>query len=319
MPSATEGAGQTQLNAGLEAGIDTLSLNQQITFTKYVKQILPLDGYVFWIRSDLLSNAALKAAGLTRSDATLKVKGSLHYATDNQQREDETFGLNRVVFTAEAPVDDFNDIAPNVMYLAIFEGVRFSFTRRRSFYRQAAIYHYEGDAVYPALATQIVDVAGDINLDSLIVSNSLPIWLSLNKLFPIYPSFLVGDNIVPPYAACHIGETDTSAIQSAPSFDRHLSHYQLVKDRVRITFYGLTNQVALDWQDYVFSYMVNTDNMGLMNMPVMRDAKRTQSEMNVIAMKKTMEFEVSYYQSRINDLARQLILSAIPTILINPL
>lgn len=319
MPSISEGVGKTQLAASLAQGVETLSLNQQITFTKYVKQVLPLDGYVFWIRSDLLSPAALKGAGTVRSDATIKVKGSLHYATDNQQREDETLGLNRVIFTALSPVEDFNAIAPTVMYLATFEGIRFSFTRQRNFYRQADLYHYEGDAVYPALATQIIDDIAKLPTD-VIVSNSLPIWLTLSQYFPIYPSFLVEGNIVPPYAACHIGENDTSPIQAIPYIDRHGSHFQLVKDRVRITLYGLTNNIALDWQDYVLAYMTNHDDvMGLMNMPIMRDAKRTQSEMNVIAMKKVIEFEVSYYQTRIRDLSRQLILKAIPNILIDPL
>ena len=50
-----------------------------------------------------------------------------------------------------------------------------------------------------------------------------------------------------------------------------------------------------------------------MNMPVVRDEKRIQSELNAIAQKKSLTFEVSYYQNRMNDIARQLILSAVPS------
>jgi hypothetical protein len=339
MPTVNEGIGQTELNAGLDLGLETLSLQQVVTFTKYIRQVLPLDGYVFWVRWDLLSPAALKTAGTTRSGGTVKVKGSLHYATDDMQREDETLSLNRVIFTAEAPIDEFNQVASNVMYLATFgitgkgpgltcdcppgkksgTSIRFSFTRRRNLYRQAGLYHYEGDAVYPALSTQIIDDLTQLPTDP-IVSNSLPVWLSLNQYFPVYPSFLVDDNIVPPFASIHIGDTDTNFLQPIPYLDKRLSHHQLADDKVRITLYGLTNNVVLDYYDYLIAYMTNHDDvMGLMSNTPPRDAKRTQSEMNVIAMKKVMEFRVSYYQTRIRDLSRQLILSAIPQILINPL
>lgn len=338
MPTVGEGIGQTELNAGLDLGLETLSLQQTVTFTKYIRQVLPLDGYVFWVRWDLLSAAALKAAGTTRSNSVVSVKGSLHYATDNTQREDETLSLNRVIFTAEAPIDEFNQVASNIMYLATFStqqsgallcdcppgkssetSIRFSFTRRRNLYRQAGLYHYEGDAVYPALATQIIDDLAQLPTDP-IVSNSLPVWLSLNQYFPVYPSFLVDDNIVPPFGAIHIGENDTGSLQPIPYLDNKGSHFQLADDRVRITLYGLTSNVVLDYYDYLLSYMTLHDNvMGLMSNTPPRDAKRTQSEMNVIAMKKVIEFRVSYYQTRIRDLSRQLILSAIPQILINPL
>jgi hypothetical protein len=49
-----------------------------------------------------------------------------------------------------------------------------------------------------------------------------------------------------------------------------------------------------------------------MNIPVVQDEKRTQAELATIAMKKTIVFEVSYHQSRINDVARQLLLNVIP-------
>ena len=63
--------------------------------------------------------------------------------------------------------------------------------------------------------------------------------------------------------------------------------------------------------DTVNQYSLDTDSIGIMNMPIVRDEKRPQSELQVIAMKKTIEFDVSYYQTRINDIARQLIESCI--------
>jgi hypothetical protein len=247
---------------------------------------------------------------------TVTVQGSLHYSTQRDQLEDETIDVNRVVFTALQPIDEFNEVGENVMFIGTFNGVRFSFSQRKSFYQQAQLNHYWGDAVYPALASQIIDNVAALNSD-LIVSNSLPIWLMLTQFMPMYPSFLVPQDIYPPYASVHIDQTE--AIGAAPLLDSTMTHTQLAWDRAKITMYGMNNQQALDFQDYVFQYISNNENaIGLRNMPVIRDEKRTQTELGVIAMKKTFDIEVNYYQTRINNLARQFIQSAIPTFIVSP-
>ena len=86
----------------------------------------------------------------------------------------------------------------------------------------------------------------------------------------------------------------------------------MIQETVKIVIYGLRNNVALDFQDYVLSNSLN-DKFGIMNMPIIKDEVRTQSELNVRGMKKSIEFEISYYQSVAQDIARQLILSSIPT------
>jgi hypothetical protein len=58
--SATESArARHQLGATLVAGERVLSENQTITFTKYIRLVLPIDGTVFWLRADLASPSAL--------------------------------------------------------------------------------------------------------------------------------------------------------------------------------------------------------------------------------------------------------------------
>ncbi len=75
-----------------------------------------------------------------------------------------------------------------------------------------------------------------------------------------------------------------------------------------ITIYGIRNNDALDFQDYVFNQSLN-EIFGIMNMPIIRDRKRTQKEIGAIAIKKVIEFEINYYQSRAQSIARQLITS----------
>ena len=324
MPSLNEEF-NTELNSELQQGLETLSLSQTVTFTQYVRVVLPLDGFVFWVSADLLSASALLNANALNTFAlnqvasvaipapTLTVAGSLHHSTEFTQREEGSYAVNRILFTAQQEVQDFNAVSPSMIYLAEIDGVQYAFARRESFYQQAGLYHYQGDAVYAPMTSQIISKIEDLNTLNIVCSNSLPIWLSLNKFMPMYPSMLAPANLEPPYATVHIEPNLTEAIQAAPNFDSKLSHYQLVTDTVKLTIFGLRNFSALDFQDYVFQYSLDTDLFGVMNLPVIRDVKRNQTELNMLAMGKTMELKINYYQTRMQDVARQLILSAIPT------
>lgn len=293
---------QSQANSDL-AGSKLLSRDAVVTFARYIRQVLPLDGYVFWIKT-----------------LTDTVQGSLHYTTDKRQLEDETIAINRVRFTTGHEIQLFNDVSSTVMWVGIYQGLKFAFTRGIDFFAASGVYHYDGDAVYPALETQLVDQGSQFGDKTLIVSNSLPAWLTLvnydpiwlaplNPTIPLFPSFAVPDNFPPPYGAVHITPNQTQAMQASPWLGPRYSHYQLASDAVRITLYGATNSMAEDFVDLVNSYIrdYGDGTIGLMNMPIVRDEKRTQAELGILAMKKTVEFEVSYYQTRINDLARQLI------------
>lgn len=340
---AYEGQG-TPFQADLDAGVEQLSYVQEITFTKYVRVILPLDGFAFWVKSTLLSQNALMAAGaygdalpamepVTVDAGTLKAKGSFHYVTDVTEEETETSSANRVIFTSETPIQGLNDSNPNVMWIGNFatplraadkainwagETIRFAFSSRGSFYRQANLYHYVGHAVYNPLTTQIIDDPRDLDT-RLIVSNSLPIWLSMNsyikkewELFappsiPLYPSFLTPLNQNPPFASVHIIPETTRGIAQTPLIGPKGEHSQLCSETVRITFYGMRNEQAMDFVDFVNQFSINTDLIGLMNIPVIRNEKQPQVEFNAIAQRSAIDYEVSYYQEQARNLARQLI------------
>lgn len=319
----------TMLDAALRAGIDSLALNQEITFVQYRRVVLPLDGYVFWVKADLLvpnaynmqplNTPPLGGPSIVKGPAKeIRIKGSLHYATDQIQDEVATYASNRVIFTSESEVQDFNAVAEDLMYIGEWEGIRFAFNARGSFYRQADIFHYVGNAIYSVMEPNIID---DPMLfrNRQIVSNSLPIWMSMNgyvaepweffsnNTFPMFPSFLSPGNLPPPYATIHVEPSGTLALAATPRLDRTVGHTQLCRDFVRITMYGLDNEAALTFQDFVNQFSVNTDAIGIMNIPVIRDEKQTQTELAILALKKSIEFEVSYYQNVARDLARQLI------------
>lgn len=293
MPNVFE-VSANPLQATLQAGLETLSQDQTITFTKYTQLVLPSDGYVFWVKTS----------------QTMVVKGSFHFSGDQQQNEDETLGQSHVIFTSETEINDFTNISPNNMWIGDFNSIRFAFNHKKNFYVQASLYHYVGDAIYAAMSTQFLETAEDFDNITPVVSNSLPLFLQLNRFFLMFPSFIVPANTPPPYATVHIEPSSTEAIQAVPFIDPLGSHYQLTSDIVRITIYGERNTNALDFQDYLYQNSLDTDNWGLMNTPVIQDEKRTQSEYNIIAQKKSFTMKVSYYQTRVNDLARQQILLA---------
>lgn len=307
------GTAPGQLASALAAGVDQISNNQTVLFQQYTKSTIPTDGYVFWV-----------ATGSAQQFA-----GSLHVLSERRQEEDQTLAANQFVFTAEEEVSQLNAIAPNSMWVGTWavDGVslQVAFSATGFNYQQAGLWHYRGFAVYPALASQLVSNASDLP-SGPIVSNSLPIWLSLSSLAgaPIYPSFLVPDNVVPPYVAVHIDPALTIALQAFPLFDWSgrsnpntdpaplyaVPSWQLMRDTVRMTFYGFTNQQAIQFFSSLMDYSVNTDNFGFCNSPAIVDDKRTQVEIAAIAMKKTFAVQASYYQATSDAIARRLILEA---------
>lgn len=330
---------KTPMGADLAEGLKTLSLDQKVTFTRYNRIVLPLDGYVFWINSNILSKPAMynlqrfnatranQPAAIPGVDNTLTAQCSVHVATDIRQEEASTIAVNRVVFTSLQEIQPLNEVSPTTIFIAEFDGIRFAFNSRASFYKQAGLWHYVGNAIYPTMESQIIDDIRGFSRTSLIVSNSLPAWLLLNgynppwpvplpmPAIPLYPSFLVPDNDELPFGAVHISPADTKALQSFPSFDVSLNQDQLAMDRVVLTLWGANNAAATTMMSAIIQYSYDTGNFGLMSMPVIADEKVTQNELGILAQKKTIRFDVSYTQGTMRNVARQLILDCVPTII----
>ncbi|OIN33503.1 hypothetical protein AO411_2028285 [Salmonella enterica subsp. enterica serovar Sarajane] len=309
MPSLNElqQTAKTELNATLTQGLDDLSRFQVVTFTKYIRKVLPLDGFVFWVKASVLSSAP------DSEPDTVNVKGYLHLTTESIQDDEQLYDRNVVTFTAQADIDPFNDIGSDVLYIGEFFGIQFSFSRRTGLNEAANLYHYSGEAIFPYMRSQIINSADDIDLADVVVSNSLPIWLSLSQFMPMYPAMLSVQNLVPPYATVKCGEP--SPVAGAFWLDEKQNQYQLVSEDVTITVTGLRNAAVEDFLRYVQDYTLSDKaEMGVMNIPVIQDERVTQNELNIIAMRKKVKFKVNYYQQRMRNVARKLITSAIPSI-----
>lgn len=301
MPTIDEAIGSNSALAdALAAGIADISQHRAVPFATYTKRVLPLDGFVFWLRA-----------------GQFEQYGMLHWMTAREQAEDETATRNSVVFTTTAEIQCLNETNTQLLVVGSIEGRKYAFGRIGWYAPQANVWHYQGEALHPAAATQLIDRRSQLNPDKLILSGSMPAWLQLYNYNPIwldplnpkimlYPSFLVPDNLEPPWGAVHIDPSGTRALQAIPTFDRYTStHRQLTAERVRVTLYGCNNDMAADWMDLAERYSLDTDAFGLMNMPTLVDEHRPWPEGMVLAQKKTVTFEVSYFQTRINDIARQ--------------
>lgn len=320
-----------QLAATLDQGVREISENQTITFTLYRKLDLPTDGSVFWVRADQVTPSALYNSArlnrvrydqppVTTAATTFVARGSLHYVTQASQNEADADTFNRVTFTALEPIQDLNQIAPNTLWVGEWQGLRFAFSARASFYEQAKLWHYEGTALLASMDTQLIDDLSAFS-SAQVVSNSLPLWLGLRYPYipilgldglpyPVIPSFLIDNNLVPPFVAIHIRPDTTAALALATTLGPTMDHDQLTEEWVRVTTVGLRNREALDFCDYVQAYFDASGTMGIMNSPVPRDEKMAQVEFGVLAQKKTIDFRVNYLQSVARDIVRKIVIEA---------
>lgn len=297
------GADTSAMYATLVAGQNQLDLDQSVTFSIYEKTLLPIDQYVFW-------------SPVSR----VTIKGALHIAQEIQQSDEDTYAAAHVTFTAQDKVAELEAAPTNrILVASTSQGTRYAFHAQNGFFTQANIWHYFGHSIPPAMLTQLLDRPGLIDLSRPVVSNSLAFWIQLGKFktpfadwfsnsIPLYPAQIVPANLEAPYIAVNV--YDTRALQAIPKVRRTRSSHQLMADKVRLVLYGLQSDEATDFQNCVNSYMAYTGNFGLMNVPALVDDRRSHSGIEAIAMRKVIDYEISYIHSRVDSVARTLIKKA---------
>jgi hypothetical protein len=264
------------------------------------------------------------AVGSVTLPTDVQVMGSFHYNTEIQQLEDAVFDSNTVIFSSLSEIQAFNQLGPDHMYICHYTSpdggttIVFAFSSRGRLYEQSDLYHYVGSALKSRTQTQIVDDITQFS-PTLVVSNSLPIWLYMPNYvppypgftceFPLYPSYLVDDNLPPPFGSVHI--EDTKTLVMGTQYGPKMESDQLCREKVRIHMYGVTNQMASDFVSFVEQYSKDWMTLGLADTPAVYDRKQPSSEFRVLANYKTVEFDINYRQVESRNQARQLIQHAI--------
>lgn len=242
------------------------------------------------------------------------VMGSFHYNSEIEQREDRVVDSNTVVFTSLSEIQPFNQVGPNHMYIGHYRELTFAFSSRGRLYEQADLYHYVGKAMRSIHATQIIDDVNNFN-PALVVSSSLPIWLNMPNYvppyptftcnIPLYPSYLVEDNLPPPFGSVHIDDTVTLVMGTA--YGATMSSSQLCREKVRIHLYGCNHDMAGDFLSFVEQYSQDWMTLGLSDTPAIYDRKSPNEEFRTLSQYKTVEFNINYLQSEAKNQARQFI------------
>jgi hypothetical protein len=291
----------SEMNQVLRDGLKTLSKGDTVVFTRYVKKILPLDGFIFWVKASLLVG---EVAPFTQT-----YLASVHTSVNSDMRPTENPDINNVIFTAvDDIVQNFNDVDTQTLWVGSLDGLRFSFNKQGRFYKEAGLYHYMGDAIYPINDNMLIDDIDDLDLTNAVVSNSMPLWLALDEVVTLYNAYLVPTNKRPPYAVINVKNSE--ALTLTPLKTHRNERYQLCKDTIEITLYGARNNLVSDFIEVINQYSLNLEEIGIMNQPIAKDLQIPQAEINVITMAKKIDLEINYYQSRIKDETRNLILSA---------
>lgn len=311
---------QSQQASAIWDGVSGVGLDQLVEFQAYSLTILPVDGYVFWTPT-----------------VTVKIPGVFHHYQEMVQNEDETVGYATVRFTTLQHITQFSDCPVTTIYIARHGNFRYTFSRQEGFLQDAQLWHYAGECVYPAFASQLLDPGNTIDPTRAIVSNSLPIWLAFNGYstpyvggfsnpLTLYPSKVVPANLPPPYGAVHIAPENTRALQNVPQVQQVMVNgvatrvmNQLKADKVKIILYGLQSDEAEEFYGALLEYIgtASTSGMGLMNTPTITDGKRGQAELQALAMQKIIDLEVSYNSLYVKSVALQTIKSATVTFYVN--
>jgi hypothetical protein len=244
----------------------------------------------------------------------VQVKGSFHYSSLINQEEDATFDSNTVIFTSLSEIQPFNQVGPDYLYICQYHELTFAFSSRGRLYEQADLYHYQGTALRSRHANMIFDDVNKFN-PTLTISNSLPIWLNMPNYvppypgfvcpLPLYPSYLVDDNLPPPFGSIHIEGTE--CIELGSSFGPRMEQSQLVRERVRVHLYGADNLMASNFVAFVEQYSVDWMKLGLSDSPAIKDIKLTAPEFKILAQRKQIDFNINYRQWTIRDEYRQFI------------
>lgn len=322
------GAWADGIDGILTGSVQRLSGGATIRFTPYLRIVMPVDAFPFWVKGSLVSaHADLRKVWHGTGHPprnSVDVAGSLHIRTAAEQDEVSSLDRSTIVFTTETEVRQFHNANFDTMWVGDFEGVKFALTERSSFYKQSGQLHYIGENIFPTMQTQLVDDLSGFDLSGRVISNSLPFWLEacrtdlpwlpgLRPTCPVFPSMIVPDNHPPPYVVIHVDDGAAESWQGARLYDSTMSSSNYVRETVRMTTIGLSNRQAEDLVTHIMSWsLISPDGMGVCRNPVIQDAKEVQPALNALSMRKTIEWDVNYCQTAARDIAQKYILSVIP-------
>ena len=306
----------TPITSALVSGLKVIDRQKAIKFTLYNRVVLPYDGFVFYVNSNAINNGSTfntwslnsKMIAERNTAKSIEVEGSLHYNSIREQDSDKNYDRNELMFTTPYEILEFNQAQDNSLYIAEYDGMQFSFNSRLSSYSASGLYEYRGQAVPAYLRSQLIESKRDLS-KLHVTSNcmSLIMAFALNKELPVYPAYLAKANDKR-FVTTEV--TSTECLAAYPFLDRDGTRTQLTRDNVKVCFYGFENDAALDFVFDFVNMALEDDDYGIANIPTVSDAREPDSELRILSQKKESVIVVNYYQKRVQELTRKLILTA---------
>jgi hypothetical protein len=261
-------------------------------FRKFLRRRALADGRVFIVLATLLPEDK------TEGDHEYNIMGVMHYDNDVKQNVDETPTRNLVVFACDRPVP-FWGVAGDSEYISssVGDGLQYIvFDRQTQTFQQSGIHQYTGRELFPANRSQIIETGEQLQrLLNVTVSNSLPKLLKIAPDRVKFPSYLIPSDLTPPYIVVHVDTASTTPLHWAPTVDRTGSEYQHMRETVYFICYGLDDQEVSAFTREIRDWCeAPSHEMGLTVAPTVQESLRTQSELNILAMKKVIKMEVNY-------------------------
>jgi hypothetical protein len=284
-----------ELASVIAQGIEYLSGATQYTFNLFIKFVSPIDGLVYWIPAP--------------NSEPVTVAGSFHITADQQQNIADSKTFSQVWLSTQTEIPQFRDVGGDSLYCGVVDGRRYAFNSQGKYYRQANVFHYAGDILYPTMETQFINSPDDITLT---VTNSLPVWLAHPLAgVPIFPAYLVPKDQPPPYVSVFIPpeKTETLALNLRRSALDNPDI--LARDEIVLNLVGLSNAQAFQYVRTIENYLRgNIDGVGLAAPFTIHDDHETQTAFSVLAKRKRVILSANYHQKSVVNVARGLITSA---------
>ena len=298
------------LSAQIDAAVGLLSQGRTFDLVTYSKFTNPVDGYVYWLKTDTVE----------------KVAGSLHNSANQDQTADETINRNTIVFTTMERIKAFDSIDPDeirVISVALDDPalvdtgpLLIGFNIANNFYQQAGAYHYIGQAVYPQFRTFFIDDPEEWGA-SLVPANSLPILLDqlADYGIPVYAAYAVPPNVQGPYLSIDIQQSTT--LQAMPGFYEEITKTGTIwhvesfrRDMVELIAYNIKSADVQGLVAHIYDASARPALFGLMSAPQVSDLAAVQSEYGIRADKKSVKMDVSYWLSASVESVRKTITQA---------
>ncbi len=290
----------------LRNGVDFLKDGQTISFTTYRRAVLPFEGFVYWI----------KLHGGEKS-----IESMIHKTDELYQEEDSFRNESTILITTRESLFNFSQDGIDEIKVFNYQDSLYVLRKTGENADQSGIYHNMAHIVEPQMQNTFLDTEDDFRNRNMQFSSSVPLFIMFSMgLFDLfqdhydmYPGWLTPYNKKPPYISINV--SDTEALSSATAYetvDGNTYIGKLVTEKVTFTLYGYDNEQIMIFLSDLEKWSMVYNYVGFMSSPAIVDEIHSKVETGTVALKKTIEVDISYIQmAKLSEALKEKIISTV--------